>query len=251
MMLIAVLVVLLFMGTFAISVYNTRDYLESQLASHAQDAATSLGLSASAHVDSGDQAMVTAMVNAMFHRGDYLGIRFEDLGGKAWIERVAEVDVPDVPGWFVRTFTLHPPQRSATMMSGWRQVGRVLVTSHPALAYRKLWQTAVQTLNLFLAGALLALLGGMIGLRLLLRPLREVELQAEAICNREFPVVDGRPFTLEFRRVVEAMNRLSGRVARMLADSERTAAQLREQAFQDPVTGLANRMATELCRVIV
>ena len=41
--LIAVLVLLLFAGTFAISVNNMRAYLESQLASHAQDAATSLG----------------------------------------------------------------------------------------------------------------------------------------------------------------------------------------------------------------
>ena len=35
-MLVATLVVLLFLGTLAISVHNTRDYLESQLGSHAQ-----------------------------------------------------------------------------------------------------------------------------------------------------------------------------------------------------------------------
>ena len=70
-LLITGLVMLLFIGTLAISVQNTRAYLESQLESHAQDAATSLGLSATTHVASGDQAIVTAMVNAMFHRGRY------------------------------------------------------------------------------------------------------------------------------------------------------------------------------------
>ena len=240
-MLVATLVVLLFLGTLAISVHNTRDYLESQLGSHAQDAATSLGLSATSHVAKQDKAMVTSMVNAMFHRGDYLSIRFEDLQGQALIERVTDLRVEDVPDWFVRALTLEAPQRSATMMSGWRQVGRVLVVSHPGLAYRKLWQTAVQTTKLFLIGALLVLLGGLVGLRILLRPLKEVEWQAEAICNREFPVVERQPFTLEFRRVVEAMNRLSSKVARMLSDSEQMAGRLRQQAFQDPVTGLANR----------
>lgn len=240
-MLVASLVVLLFLGTLAISVYNTRDYLESQLGSHAQDAATSLGLSATAHVAKQDKAMVTSMVNAMFHRGDYLSIRFEDLQGQTLIERVKDLRTGDVPGWFVRALTLEAPQRSATMMSGWRQVGRVQVISHPGLAYRQLWQTVAQTVRLFLIGALLVLLGGLVGLRILLRPLKEVELQAEAICNREFPVVDRQPFTLEFRRVVEAMNRLSLKVARMLSDSEQTAGRLRQQAFQDPVTGLANR----------
>ena len=239
--LVTALVGLLFIGSLAISVYNTRDYLESQLASHAQDAATSLGMSATSLVEQEDQAMVTAMVNAMFHRGDYLSIRFEDLDNQPWIERASELQVDDVPEWFVRAFSLQPPVRSATMMAGWRQVGRVLVTSHPGLAYRQLWQTAQHTLNLFLVGALLVLLGGLIGLRVLLRPLKELEWQADAICNREFPVVERRPFTLEFRRVVEAMNRLSVKVAGMLSDSEAMAARLRQQAFQDPVTGLANR----------
>jgi diguanylate cyclase (GGDEF)-like protein len=239
--LVVTLVTVLFAGSFAISVYNARDYLASQLGSHAQDAATSLGLSATSHVAQKDHAIVTAMVNAMFHRGDYLSIRFEDLQGQVFIERAADLQVEDVPDWFVRAAALEPPQRSATMMSGWRQIGRVLVTSHPGLAYRQLWQTVQQTISLFLVGALLVLLAGLIGLRVLLRPLKEVECQAEAICNREFPVVQRQPFTLEFRRVVEAMNRLSSKVARMLSDSEAMAGRLRQQAFQDPVTGLANR----------
>ena len=240
-LLIAGLVTLLFAGTLAISVHNSRSYLETQLGSHAQDAATSLGLSATSHVDSGDQAMVTAMVNAMFHRGDYLSIRFQDLQGGTWLERVADLQLDDVPGWFQQALPLKPPQRSATMMAGWRQVGKVVVVSHPGLAYRKLWETATQTAKLFLIATLIAVVAGMLGLRLLLRPLRDVEAQAAAICGREFPVVEKRPFTLELRRVVEAMNRLSGRVSRMLADSESLADELRRQAYQDPVTGLANR----------
>ena len=240
-LLVAALVGTLFLGTLVISLHNARGYLESQMGSHAQDAATSLGLSATAHVDQSDQAMVTAMVNAMFHRGDYLSIRFEDLQGEAWIERVADLQVDEVPRWFVSAFALDPPERSATMMSGWRQVGRVVVKSHPRLAHQQLWQTAKQMLSLFLVVALLVMLGGLVVLRLLLSPLKAVERQAESICEREFPVVQQRPFTLEFRRVVDAMNRLSSRVSRMLSDAERTAAQLRRQAFQDPVTGLANR----------
>ncbi len=239
--LVALLVASLFVGSFVISVHNARNYLESQLASHAQDAATSLGLSATAHVASGDRAMVTAMVNAIFHRGDYLSIRLEDLSGEQWLERAAELQVDDVPTWFVRLIRLHPPQRSAGIMSGWHQLGRVDVVSHPGLAYRKLWQTTTQMLSLFLIGALLALLAGIAALRWLLRPLKEVEQQALAICDREYPVVDHLPFTTEFRRVVDAMNHLSRKVGRALAESERRAIELREQAFQDPVTGLANR----------
>ena len=240
MLLIGTLVLLLFAGTFVISVQSTRHYLEEQLASHAQDAATSLGLSATSHVAKGDQAMFTAMVNAMIHRGDYLDIRIEDLDGKVLVERRSQLKA-DVPDWFVRLFPLHPPQGEAVMMSGWRQVGRVRVTSNPGLAYRQLWTSTRDTLLWFLGAAAVALLAGMVLLRLLLRPLGKVEWQARAICNREFPVVEDKPFTLEFRRVVEAMNRLSIKVRQMLDNSERMAAKLREQAYTDALTGLANR----------
>lgn len=240
-LLLASLVLLLFIGTLTISLSGTRVYLESQLASHAQDAATSLGLSASAPVVEQDRALVVALVNAMFHRGDYLSIRVEDLQGRDWVERIAELDVDGVPAWFRRLAPLSPPQRDATVLSGWRQVGRVVVTSHPGLAYRQLWQSAIATLQLFGAGALSALLIGWLGVRLILRPLARVETQAAAICERRFPVLDQLPFTLELKRVVEAMNRLSQRVSRMLADAEQLATTLRQQAYQDPVTGLANR----------
>lgn len=240
-LLVSLLVLLLFVGTFFISALNTRDYLENQLASHAQDAATSLGLSATSHVADNDRAMVVAMINAMIHRGDYLDIRVEDLEGNTWVERKGDLVGDGVPGWFVELFSLHPPEGMATMMSGWRQIGRVKVTSHPGLAYRKLWDTSREMLSWFVVGALLVLLVGLVALRLMLRPLKQVEWQAESICNREFPVVEQRPFTLEFRRVVEAMNRMSRKVSRMLVESERLASRLREQAYQDPVTGLANR----------
>ena len=235
-LLVVALVLLLFSGTFLISAYSTRDYLEDQLASHAQDAATSLGLSATTHVAKGDEAMFTSMVNAMIHRGDYLKIRIEDLQGKPLIERESRQPL-DVPDWFTRLFPLHPPEGVVTMMAGWRQVGVVRVISHPGLAYRQLWKSTVDTLSWFVVGAGLVLLVGL----MLLRPLQRVEWQAEAICNREFPVVEDKPFTYEFRRVVEAMNRLSSKVRQMLDNAERMASQLREQANTDALTGLANR----------
>ena len=144
-LLVGSLVLLLFIGTFLISAYNTRHYFESQLASHAQDAATSLGLSATTYVANGDKAMFTAMVNAMIHSGAYLKIRIDDLNGTPLIERHTELNV-DVPAWFVELFPLQPPEGRAAMMSGWNQVGVVRVVSHPGLAYSNLWENTVNTL---------------------------------------------------------------------------------------------------------
>ena len=240
-LLVCLLVAVLLGGSLLLSLGNARSYLEAQLASHAQDAATSLGLSASAHVQADDRAMVTAMVNAMFHRGDYLSIRFEDLDGRPWVERSTPLLVEGVPDWFVRLMPLAPPEGTAAVMAGWRQAGQVRVQSHPGLAQAQLWETARETAALFLAGGLVVLLAGLLGLRLLLRPLGQIQRQAEAVCRRDFRPSDAVPVAREFRPVVQAMNQLAGRVSGMLDEAEETATRLRAQALQDPVTGLANR----------
>jgi diguanylate cyclase (GGDEF)-like protein len=244
-LLVCVLVAVLLAGSLLLSLSNARSYLEAQLASHAQDAATSLGLSSSAHVQAEDHAMVTAMVNAMFHRGDYLSIRFEDLDGQPWVERATPLLVEGVPGWFVRLMPLAPPEGVAAVMAGWRQAGQVRVQSHPGLAQAQLWETARETALLFLAGGSVVLLSGLLGLRLLLRPLGQIQRQAEAVCRRDFRPSDVVPVAREFRPVVRAMNELAGRVSGMLDEAEETATRLRAQALQDPVTGLANRRHLE------
>jgi diguanylate cyclase (GGDEF)-like protein len=244
-LLICLLVAVLLAGSLLLSLGNARSYLEAQLASHAQDAATSLGLSASAHVQAEDRAMVTAMVNAMFHRGDYLSIRFEDLDGQPWVERTTPLLVEGVPGWFVRLMPLEPPEGVAAVMAGWRQAGRVRVHSHPGLAQAQLWETARETAMLFLAGGALVLLAGLLGLRVLLRPLGQIRRQAEAVCRRDFRPSGAVPLAREFRPVVRAMDELAERVSHMLDEAEESATRLRAQALQDTVTGLANRRHLE------
>ncbi|MCW8947595.1 MAG: diguanylate cyclase, partial [Sedimenticola sp.] len=239
--LIVVLLLLVFAGTFLISVHNTRDYLEKQLAFHAQDAATSLGLSISPHLAENDIATVTSMTDAIFDRGFYRVIRVEDMQGKPLVDRVLPIQIEGVPDWFIEQLPLTTPEGEAMLMSGWLQSGRVIVKSHPGYAYNQLWQTIAGTLRWFLVSAVIALLVGVLLLRRVLSPLRSVEEQANAICNREFPILEKLPRTTDMRRIVEAMNRMSGKVRQMLDELERLAAGLRRQAYQHPVTGLANK----------
>ncbi|VAX07954.1 GGDEF and EAL domain proteins [hydrothermal vent metagenome] len=240
-MLLAVLLLLVFTGTFFISVQNSRAYLEVQLQSHAQDAATSLGLSISPHMAEGDEVMVTSMVDAIFDRGYYRVVRVEDMEGKSLVDRVQPVQVKGVPAWFINALPLVTPEGEALVMAGWHQAGRVQVRSHPGFAYRQLWVNVSETLGWFLLSAILVVTLGLALLRLVLKPLKQVEWQAESICNREFPILEQLPRTRDLRRIVEAMNRMSRKVKSMLTELEKRADGLREQAHQHPVTGLANK----------
>ncbi|MCM8857224.1 MAG: EAL domain-containing protein [Candidatus Thiodiazotropha sp.] len=239
--LITALLVLVFTGTFFISVQNTRSYLDSQMASHAQDTATSLGLSISKHLADGDLATVTAMTDAIFDRGYYRLVRVQDMQGEPLVDRELQIRLEGVPTWFIKRFPLSTPVGEATVMAGWVQAGRVIVQSHPGFAHRQLWENTVEIFWWFLASALIVLLLGLVSLRWVLKPLKEVELQANAIVNREFPIIEKLPGTLDLRRIVLAMNRMSSKVKQMIEKLEQLAERLQRQASRNPVTDLTNK----------
>jgi len=239
--LVVALLLMVFAGTFLISVHNTRDYLQRQMESHAQDAATSLGLSISPALADEDIATVTSMADAIFDRGFYRLVRIENVDGKPLVDRILPVQTEGVPDWFISSLPLETPEGESTLMAGWVQAGTVRVMSHPGFAYTQLWQTAMGTFRWFLFSAAVVLFIGILVLKKVLKPLKSIELQANAICNREFPILDKLPRTRDLRRIVEAMNRMSVKVRQMLDEMEKLASGLRQKAYQHPVTGLANK----------
>ncbi len=236
-----VLFSLLFAGTWYAKLDNTRSFLAAQLESHAQDTATSLGLSISQHVIKNDMPSVESMINAVFDRGYYELIRLVDARQKVMIERVQSVKIENVPPWFIRWVSLEAPEESANVMSGWIQAGTIIVKSNPGYAYKTLWEDMVSTTLWFIACGLFVLIAGGFGLRFLLRPLVLVERQADALCRKEYELQEHVPWTKELRRVVEAMNRMTYKVKEIFEEQVAQAEGLRERAYHDTVTGLGNR----------
>lgn len=235
------LFLLVFAGTFAISVNNTRNYISTQLESHAQDTATSLGLSLSPPMQENDILTMTSMVDAIFDRGYYREVAVVAIDGKPIIKRELPVRIEGVPEWFVDLIHLQTPEGKALVMVGWQQAARVSVWSNPGIAYARLWRATVGTFWWFLGSAMVMLGLGLVALRLVLKPLQAVEDQARAICNREFPVQTRLPWARELRSVVEAMNKMTIKVKDMLEEEVHVSERLRSQAYMDTVTGLANR----------
>jgi len=240
-----VLFILLFTGTWFAKLSSTRSFLLDQLESHAQDTATSLGLSISPHMRQNDLSAVETMFNAVSDRGYYRVVRLTDVEGKVLIDRTLEVKIDGVPQWFVRLVPLETPSASSLVLSGWTQAGTVLVESHPGYAYKTLWETVVRTSLWFIAMIVVVLAGGGFGLRVLLMPLKRVEHQADFLCKKQYEIQTDLPRTRELRRVVEAMNRMTYKVKDMFDEQTRVAERLRKNAYHDQLTGLGNRRYLE------
>jgi diguanylate cyclase (GGDEF)-like protein len=240
-----VIIIALFTACFLVSVtistVNLRSFLEEQFQSHAQDTATSLGLSLSPYMQSNDMAVMNSMVDAIFDRGYYRTISVVTVNGEPLIERSNPGAINGVPSWFVDYIDLRFPAAEALVMSGWKQAATVAVVSHPGHAYQELWKNFLDTLLLFSLTAVTTILLGIVAVYLLLKPLKRVEEQAEAICQKSFVIQEKLPRTRELCRVVEAMNRLAGKVNKFFTEQASLTERLREQAYKDPVTALGNR----------
>lgn len=234
---------LTFAATVLVSAGNMRDYLNAQLSRAAQDTANSLGLSISPYISGDDQTMADTMVSAIFDSGYYLSIKFVDAKNQTKFERRNPVQSEDVPSWFIHLFSLEPPVMSSEVNDGWKIAGTLSVQSHPGYAYRSLWQhtKGVFWTSLLLCGV--ALLAVHALLLVVLKPLKDIEKQAQQLAEKRFEFLNHMPMTKELRTVVRALNNMVGNVKRSFIELTDRAEQLNQQVYVDSLTGLPNRRA--------
>lgn len=229
-----------FSGSFFVSLESSREQMLGQLRSHAQDAATALGLSLTAQID--DPAMMELMVSSIFDSGYFNSIRIIDVENQqVLVERNVAGRIEGVPGWFVSLVNLRIEGGDALIMRGWEQAARVEVLSNPQFALAKLWDSTLGSLIwLLVCGLLSAVFGGWL-LRRQFRPLDALVRQAEAISKHEFLSLPKLPRTPELKRVVLAMNQMVEKLKALFAEEAERSEQLRRESYQDSLTGLANR----------
>ena len=238
---ISMLFMLMFFGTLGVNIHTTRVFLQNQLASHAQDTATSLGLSLSQYSITDDLATMELMINAIFDRGYYDKIVLVSIEDTVLLEKSLSEMPETVPAWVASWVTFDVPEASAKVMSAWSQGGTVWVKSHTGYAYEEFWKTTVRLSQWFLLSAMGVLVLVSLGLRLLLLPLKRVQEQADAVANRDYQIQHSLPRTLELRSVVVAMNQMTEQVKSTFQEQAKSTERMREMAYQDNVTGLGNR----------
>lgn len=239
-LLITGLLLVLLGGICYLSVHNSRAFLEKQLYTHAQDTATSLGLSAAKPLSDNDLALVQSMVDAIFDRGDFQDIFIRDRQGEILVRRQAEPPPFQAPVWFAERVPLDPMDGVSEISHGWERIGEVRVQSDRNRAINTLWLAAKQAASLFVVAGLVSWVVVLLIVRAILRPLRELEQQADAICNKDFTGQQPLPKTREIKRVVQAINRMTRQLKVLFDEQVAQIEQVRNQAYVDSVTGLGN-----------
>lgn len=243
---ISAVFLVIFLGLIVVGISGTRDYLEQQLGSHAQDAASSLAHPLSQSLGKGDPGLAAIQVATLFDRGYFQRIMVRGVDGSTLVDRELPAKIEGVPLWFSSLVRLEAPPGEALVSSGWRQLGRVVVISQPTYAYQHLWSSCLETAGWMLLAYVIAVLLSRMVLRWILTPLSAIERTALEIQERRFGQIGIVPKALELLRVVKAMNGMSRRIAEILDAETRRADAFRKEAYQDEVTGLDNRRSFDL-----
>lgn len=233
------LAIVAFVGSFFVSLFTARNYIEQQLYIKNADNAAALALVLT-QLPEKDPVMVELMISAQFDTGHYQAIELLDPQHGTIVGRQYTGQELGAPAWFVRLFPLRAEPGIAQVQDGWKQYGTLKVVSHSRFAYRELWRGVLELAGWFFAAGLLAGVLGSLLLRFITRPLNQVVDQAKAISERRFVTIT-EPRTPELKSVVQAMNDMVNRLRLMFAEEAARLETLRRQVNHDPLTGLPNR----------
>jgi len=218
---------------------SANDSVQKRLFEDAKNTASSLSLSLGSA--NGDITMMSTMINANFDSGNYQFISLTDVDGETLFKRDVETQSRDVPAWFINFLNIKAPIASANVSAGWSQVGLLNVQSDVSYANVQLYSILK---NLLISFSILTFFG-LIILNLLLhavlKPLKRVQLQAEAVAKNEFIIQEKIPYTKEFKDVVIGMNTMVRKVKAMFDKGNEELKRQKELEYIDPDTKLRNR----------
>jgi EAL domain-containing protein (putative c-di-GMP-specific phosphodiesterase class I)/GGDEF domain-containing protein len=241
-----VIMLTLFLGIILASVLilnlkTATEFVQNQLYTDAKNTAHSLGLSLSKVSGADDISSMEAMINAIYDSGYYERIRLVDIEGKEVYRRDADVQVSDVPQWFIKMVPIHNASASTDIMIGWSRFGTLEVSGHTGHAYRQLYSTLIDLVQTFLMLGLVVFTMLYLLLSLSLKSLTRIRDQAKAIIDNEF-IIEGKiPFTTEFRSVTVAMNAMVAKVKDIFERENETLRRYHELLYKDAESKLYNR----------
>lgn len=218
---------------------TANESVQKKLFENAKNTASSLSLSLGSA--NGDIVMMSTMINANFDSGNYQYISLSDIDNEILFKREKENTTIDIPQWFIDCLNIKAPIASANVSAGWSPIGYLNVQSDISYAYIQLYTILKDLLVSFAILAFLGLIILNLLLHAILKPLKEVQLQAEALARNEFIIQENIPYTKELKDVVLGMNNMVYKVKAMFDKGNKELKYQKEMEYIDPNTKLRNR----------
>lgn len=253
LILISTLFLMIFSVNFIISVDNIRSYLEGESEVHAQDTATSLGLSLSPYMVDETDPVIETMMNAIFDMGYYQEIKLVNVDNKPLITLTNKKEYEGIPDWLIKYIPMKTAVAESEISSGWNISGTVYVAINPGYAYRKLYQQVTSSFYYSLGAFALSLSLLLIVLHFTLSSLKQIDKMAITIAAGEFITIDNLPWTTEVRNVTKSMNIMSKKIEMVISKLNLKLDVIGKKIKKDDLTGLNKKSSfdTDLKKIFI
>lgn len=244
-LLISALFLIIFCVNFIISVNNIKSYLEGESEVHAQDTATSLGLSLSPYMDEETDPIIETMMNVIFDRGYFQEIKLVNVENQPLVTLNNQNGIDGVPDWFIDTISMKTASAESEITLNWGIKGRVLVTINPGYAYLKLFEQVKRSFYFSVAAFALSVLLLLLVLRITLSSLKKIDQMALSIADGRFETIEQLPWTTEVRNVTTSMNTMSRKIEGAISNLNTKLDSIGKKLQQDDLTGLYKKSSFE------
>ncbi|HEY7866961.1 MAG TPA: LapD/MoxY N-terminal periplasmic domain-containing protein, partial [Psychromonas sp.] len=220
---------------------ETSDFMGKQMELDLNNTSTSLGLMLKPHLETGDIATVETLINVIFEGGFYQNISLTWMADKKQQVWNNPITIDGVPQWFVNLGLFEGQIRETVITSGWLQLATLKIESNPAIGYLELWRMVTDMVVALAAIFIIAIVLFRLRLKVILKPLDEVAAHAHDIAQRKFSDNLPLPKTTELKKVVEAVNSMSGQLKLVFNSLDDQVTILKNDKLFDAVSQLPNR----------
>lgn len=238
---ITALFILLASSVIFIQLQTTRSYIGEQQQINVSNALHAMRLATEPYIAQNDKVAVDSALNALFDGGYFSKIEVKFLEDNSSIIKQYPIKPSNVPNWFLNMNLFKVIHINDQLITGWKQIAEISITSHTGLAYQQLWNTLVYLMSGFATLFALFLTVFFILLGVLLKPLKEMRAQAVQISDNNFGEPIRAPKTKDLKILVDTFNLMSKKIEANFIEQANEADKLRERAYTDPISGLVNR----------
>ncbi|WP_017223731.1 bifunctional diguanylate cyclase/phosphodiesterase [Moritella dasanensis] len=228
-------------SVFVIQFNTTRDLLREQQSTEIDNAVRTVSLALTPYLQVNDTVSVKSIFNASFDGNLCSKVHLGMLDDSDEVVLSYPTQVTNVPSWFQSIIIIDPITRTSALTSGLIPLANLTVTSSSIYAYQQLWQASLQLIFSLIITFSLGLLLLAFILSKVLKPLKAIQNRARQMSDNQFGPPLTIPTTRELSDVVIALNHMSAQLKVHFDQQAQEADNLRIRAYQDAVSGLANR----------
>jgi len=188
-----------------------------------------------------ENAHISTVIDAAFDSGYYKLIEYHSSDGKFSYKKIEHEKIEDVPSWFIDFADIKLTTIKEDVSSGWQMVGEVKILGDSSIIYKSLYNTFIKLIYLFAGFTFASLVFLSLLLSIILKPLKEIQSQAEAILRDEFVIQEKVPYTTEFKELVRGMNMMVKKAEYIFIKGSETLKRNQELLYVDSLTKLYNR----------